>query len=197
MSHNTFGHLFRVTTWGESHGPAIGCVVVLLGIALYCWRSYVVHGALPCNRDRKREQFELKQAAAREVEERMKADTVEATIVNPMATQGKGALTLRVPRAVALELDALRTEREENAKLLKKLEASAAQAATLSAAVSPASFAPVPTTGGKSLQAPPVAAPPPGSKQAWPKARKAPGAPTATLLSRETPTPPPTSSKLL
>ena len=27
MSHNTFGHLFRVTTWGESHGPAIGCIV--------------------------------------------------------------------------------------------------------------------------------------------------------------------------
>ncbi|WP_137127429.1 chorismate synthase [Roseomonas sp. HF4] len=27
MSHNTFGHLLRVTTWGESHGPAIGCVV--------------------------------------------------------------------------------------------------------------------------------------------------------------------------
>jgi chorismate synthase len=27
LSHNTFGHLFRVTTWGESHGPAIGCVV--------------------------------------------------------------------------------------------------------------------------------------------------------------------------
>ena len=27
MSHNTIGHLFRVTTWGESHGPAIGCVV--------------------------------------------------------------------------------------------------------------------------------------------------------------------------
>jgi chorismate synthase len=27
MSHNTFGHLFRVTTWGESHGPAMGCVV--------------------------------------------------------------------------------------------------------------------------------------------------------------------------
>jgi chorismate synthase len=27
VSHNTFGHLFRVTTWGESHGPAIGCVV--------------------------------------------------------------------------------------------------------------------------------------------------------------------------
>ena len=27
MSHNTFGHLFRVTTWGESHGPAIGAIV--------------------------------------------------------------------------------------------------------------------------------------------------------------------------
>nr|WP_294564102.1 chorismate synthase [uncultured Rhodopila sp.] len=27
MSHNSFGHLFRVTTWGESHGPSIGCVV--------------------------------------------------------------------------------------------------------------------------------------------------------------------------
>ncbi|MDX2287488.1 MAG: chorismate synthase [Hyphomicrobiaceae bacterium] len=27
MSHNTFGHLFRLTTWGESHGPAIGCTV--------------------------------------------------------------------------------------------------------------------------------------------------------------------------
>lgn len=27
MSHNTFGHLLRVTTWGESHGPAIGGVV--------------------------------------------------------------------------------------------------------------------------------------------------------------------------
>ncbi|MGE3833145.1 MAG: chorismate synthase, partial [Parvibaculaceae bacterium] len=27
MSHNTFGHLFRMTTFGESHGPALGCVV--------------------------------------------------------------------------------------------------------------------------------------------------------------------------
>ncbi|MCH9019070.1 MAG: chorismate synthase [Proteobacteria bacterium] len=27
MSSNSFGHLFRVTTWGESHGPRIGCVV--------------------------------------------------------------------------------------------------------------------------------------------------------------------------
>jgi chorismate synthase len=27
MSYNTFGLLFRVTTFGESHGPALGCVV--------------------------------------------------------------------------------------------------------------------------------------------------------------------------
>ena len=27
MSANSFGTLFRFTTWGESHGPAIGCVV--------------------------------------------------------------------------------------------------------------------------------------------------------------------------
>lgn len=27
MSHNSFGKMFRVTTWGESHGPALGAVV--------------------------------------------------------------------------------------------------------------------------------------------------------------------------
>jgi len=27
MSVNSFGRMFRLTTWGESHGPAIGCVV--------------------------------------------------------------------------------------------------------------------------------------------------------------------------
>ena len=27
MSHNTFGSIFKFTTWGESHGKAIGCVV--------------------------------------------------------------------------------------------------------------------------------------------------------------------------
>jgi chorismate synthase len=27
MSFNTFGHMFRVTTFGESHGVALGCVV--------------------------------------------------------------------------------------------------------------------------------------------------------------------------
>jgi chorismate synthase len=27
MAGNSFGQAFRFTTWGESHGPAIGCVV--------------------------------------------------------------------------------------------------------------------------------------------------------------------------
>ncbi|MDH3741091.1 MAG: chorismate synthase [Hyphomicrobiales bacterium] len=27
MSHNTFGHMFRFTTFGESHGVALGCVI--------------------------------------------------------------------------------------------------------------------------------------------------------------------------
>jgi len=27
MSFNTFGHMFRVTTWGESHGPALGATI--------------------------------------------------------------------------------------------------------------------------------------------------------------------------
>src|SRR4030065_229527 len=27
MAGNTFGQVFRVTTWGESHGPAVGAVI--------------------------------------------------------------------------------------------------------------------------------------------------------------------------
>ena len=27
MPGNSFGHMFRTTTWGESHGPSIGCVI--------------------------------------------------------------------------------------------------------------------------------------------------------------------------
>ena len=27
MSGNTFGKLFTVTTFGESHGPALGCII--------------------------------------------------------------------------------------------------------------------------------------------------------------------------
>ena len=30
MSVNSFGHLFRVTTWGESHGPALGPLLTVV-----------------------------------------------------------------------------------------------------------------------------------------------------------------------
>jgi len=43
MSHNTFGHLFRVTTWGESHGPAIGCVVDGCQPGLKLTPEYIQH----------------------------------------------------------------------------------------------------------------------------------------------------------
>lgn len=43
MSHNTFGHLFRVTTWGESHGPAIGCIVDGCPPGLSLTESYIQH----------------------------------------------------------------------------------------------------------------------------------------------------------
>jgi len=32
MASNSFGKIFSFTTWGESHGPAIGCVVGMKAI---------------------------------------------------------------------------------------------------------------------------------------------------------------------
>src|SRR5262245_33376351 len=60
MSHNTFGHLFRVTTWGESHGPAIGCgvdgVPPLIELAesdIQPWLDRRKPGQPPCTTQRK------------------------------------------------------------------------------------------------------------------------------------------------
>lgn len=66
MSHNSFGHLFRITTWGESHGPAIGCVVdgCPPGIAL---------DAADIQRDLDRR----KPGGSRFVTQRQESDTVE------------------------------------------------------------------------------------------------------------------------
>ena len=93
----------------EGIGAAIGAALILAAFGLYVWRSQIVHGALPWQRDRKREIFELKQKAAKEAEDALTADMVPTTVVNPAATSGKAALTLRVPRAVAIELDAVRS----------------------------------------------------------------------------------------
>ena len=43
MSHNTFGHLLRFITWGESHGPAIGVVVDGCPPGLVLQSDYIQH----------------------------------------------------------------------------------------------------------------------------------------------------------
>ena len=170
-----------VLAMDEGIGAAVGLAIVALAFCLYAWRSKLVHGAYPWQRDRKREHFELKAKAARETEERLSAGSVEATVVSPLATAGKGALTVRVPKAVAEELRALRDEADA-AKARDKLRvaelerlrallapaqaeeagsaaAAAAAAAPATAAAAAATFAPVPVGGAAAAPqpAPPAA----------------------------------------
>jgi hypothetical protein len=162
-------------------GAAIGVALILLAFCLYSWRSQIVHGALPWQRDRRRELFELKARAAKETEERLAAGSVEATVVSPLATAGKGALTVRVPKAVADELRSLRDAADEDRRQLLALRAAKARdeqrlaelerlraqlapaqveeaaAAAAAAAATAASFAPVPVGGGAAAPPPPQA----------------------------------------
>ena len=48
---NTFGTLFRFTTWGESHGEAIGWKVTLRKVRMYEFLDRLVNIALPRVRD--------------------------------------------------------------------------------------------------------------------------------------------------
>ena len=66
MSGNTFGTLFTVTSFGESHGPAIGCVVdgCPPGLAL-------------CEADIQAELDRRKPGTSRHVTQRREPDTVE------------------------------------------------------------------------------------------------------------------------
>ena len=43
MSINTFGHLFRVTTWGESHGEAIGATIDGCPPGIEITQNYIQH----------------------------------------------------------------------------------------------------------------------------------------------------------
>ncbi|GIW03335.1 chorismate synthase [Roseiflexus sp.] len=43
MPGNTFGQVFRLTTWGESHGPAVGCVVDGCPAGLDISEDYIQH----------------------------------------------------------------------------------------------------------------------------------------------------------
>ena len=155
----------------EGIGAAIGGAMILIAIGLYAWRSKIVHGALPWQRDRKRELFELKSQAAKEAEDRITADMVPTTVVNPAATSGKAALTLRVPRAVAIELEAERSAsaaKEARVRSLearvKEMELADAAASRPAAQQSPAAnFAPTPVgaTSPAAGAPPPSAAAPP------------------------------------
>jgi chorismate synthase len=66
MSGNTLGHLFRVTTFGESHGPAIGCVV-----------DGCPPGLELCEADIQRELDRRRPGTSRHVTQRQEADQVE------------------------------------------------------------------------------------------------------------------------
>ena len=66
MSGNTFGHLFTVTSFGESHGPAIGCVV-----------DGCPPGLAICEADIQRELDRRKPGTSRHVTQRREPDTVE------------------------------------------------------------------------------------------------------------------------
>ncbi|WP_420479415.1 chorismate synthase [Brevundimonas sp. FT23028] len=90
MSHNTFGHLFRVTTWGESHGPAIGCVVdgcppniPLTETDLQPWL------------DRR------KPGGSRFVTQRQESDT--ARILSGVFDDGEGPVTTGTPISILIE----------------------------------------------------------------------------------------------
>jgi hypothetical protein len=122
---------------------------VLAAFGCYVWRSQLVHGALPWQRNRKRELFELRQKAVQETEDRLKVGTEEATVVSPLATAGKGALTVRVPKAVADELRVLREEAEENARKLREAarQLQEFRGAQLPSPAAAAAFAPVPVGG--------------------------------------------------
>ena len=90
MSHNTFGHLFRVTTWGESHGPAIGCVIdgCPAGIAL-------TEADIQPWLDRR------KPGGSRFVTQRREAD--ECRILSGTFDDGEGPVTTGAPISILIE----------------------------------------------------------------------------------------------
>jgi chorismate synthase len=97
MSHNTFGHLFRVTTWGESHGPAIGCVIdgcppliPLTEADLQPWL------------DRR------KPGGSRFVTQRSESDT--ARILSGVFDDGNGVVTTGTPIAIEIQNEDARSK---------------------------------------------------------------------------------------
>ncbi|MBW8302431.1 MAG: chorismate synthase, partial [Brevundimonas sp.] len=97
MSHNTFGHLFRVTTWGESHGPAIGCVID--GCPPLSPRTAA---DLQPWRDRR------KPGGCRFVTQRRESDT--ARILSGIFDDGAGPVTTGTPIAIQIDNEDARSK---------------------------------------------------------------------------------------
>lgn len=97
MSHNTFGHLFRVTTWGESHGPAIGCVID--GCPP---RIPLTEGDIQPWLDRR------KPGGSRFVTQRRESDT--ARILSGVFDDGAGPVTTGTPIAIQIENEDARSK---------------------------------------------------------------------------------------
>lgn len=97
MSHNTFGHLFRVTTWGESHGLAIGCVIdgCPPGIPL-------TEGDIQPWLDRR------KPGGSRFVTQRNESDT--ARILSGTFDDGAGPVTTGTPIAIQIQNEDARSK---------------------------------------------------------------------------------------
>jgi chorismate synthase len=91
MSHNTFGHLFRVTTWGESHGSAIGCVVDGCPPGILLTEAEIQHWL-----DKRRP------GQSRFTTQRREPDTVRI-LSGVMPREGGGYLTTGTPIALQIE----------------------------------------------------------------------------------------------
>ena len=90
MSHNTFGHLFRVTTWGESHGPALGCVVDGCPPGIRFTRD-----------DIQRELDKRRPGQSRFVTQRREPDEVK--ILSGVLEEGDGLVTTGTPISMLIE----------------------------------------------------------------------------------------------
>jgi len=90
VSHNSFGHLFRFTTWGESHGPSIGCIVdgCPPGIPL-------TESEIQTSLD------ERKPGTSRFVTQRREADAVK--ILSGVFDAGNGPVTTGTPISLMIE----------------------------------------------------------------------------------------------
>ncbi len=92
MSHNTFGHLFRVTTWGESHGPALGCVVDGCPPGLHLTLDEIQHWM-----DKR------KPGQSRFVTQRREDDVVKVLSGTMIAEDGETMITTGTPISMLIE----------------------------------------------------------------------------------------------